>query len=94
MAKHSKLGTAFIENFQNVAQDVAEQEIVKCLQKISLLKEEMAADPKLSELKEMVKDLAGGYKSVIKVEKAKIDFFVEKIEEIQSGEVNPTSSAK
>lgn len=93
MAKNSKLGSAFVENFQNVAQDVAEQEIVKCLQKVSSVKEEMAADAKLNELKEMVKDLSGGYKSIIKVEKAKIDFFVERIEEIQKGEVNPTSGA-
>lgn len=93
MARHSKLGSAFVENFSNVAQDVAEQEIVKCLQKIGTVKEEMANDAKLNELKEMVKDLSGGYKSIIKVEKAKIDFFVERIEEIQSGEVNPTSGA-
>ena len=93
MASSSKLGSAFVENFQSVAQDVAEQEIVKCLQKIGAVKEEMAADPKLSELKEMVKDLSGGYKAIIKTQKLMIDFFVERIEEIQSGEVNPTSSA-
>lgn len=89
--RKSKLGSAFVENYQNVAQDVAEQEIVKCVQKIMSISEEMAADEKLAEMKQMVKALSDGYKSLIKVEKNKIDFFVEKIEEINKG-VNPTSS--
>lgn len=93
MAKRSKLGSVFVENFKDVSLDQAEQEIIKCLQKIGTIKEEMAADAKLAELKEQVKDLSGGYRSVIKVEKSKIDFFMERIQEIQTGAINPTSGA-
>lgn len=90
----SKLSEAFYEDFKNVNADVAQEEIVKCHNRIKELKVAMSEDVKLRDLKEAVKDLRGGYTSVINLEKAKIDFFVDKINEIDNNEVNPTSSLK
>ena len=85
------LSKSFLENHENVTEDVAGELIVKAEQKIKGIKEEKAADEKLKAAKEIAKDLNSAYNSAIRYEQAKIDFLLEKIGEIQSGDVNPSS---
>jgi hypothetical protein len=85
------LSKAFVENHENVTEDVAGELIVKAEQKIKEIREEKNADEKLKAAKEIAKDLNSAYNSAIKYEQAKIDFLLEKIGEIQSGDVNPSS---
>lgn len=87
------LSKSFVDNHENVSEDVAADLIVQCEQKMKSIKEERAADEKLAQAKQIVKDLNSGYGNAIKYEQAKIDFLVEKIELIKSGEVNPSSGA-
>ncbi len=88
----SILSKVFVESHAEINQDHAEHLIAKSELKIKGLKEERAADEKLMAAKQIVKDLNDGYNSAIKYEKAKIDFLLGKIEEIESDFVNPTSS--
>ena len=87
------LSKSFVDNHENVNQDVASDLIVKATQKIREIKEERAADGKLEQARQIVKDLNSAYTAAIKCEQAKIDFLLEKIQEIESGEVNPDSGA-
>ncbi len=87
------LSQSFVDNHENIDEDAAGSLIVKAEQQIKNLEEERASDEKLSAAKQIVKDLNSGYSSAIKYEKAKITFLLEKIEEIQSGAVNPSSGA-
>ena len=86
------LSKSFVDNHENVNEDTAIDLIVKAEQKIKAIEEERAADEKLSAAKQIVKDMNSAYTSAIKYEKAKISFLLEKIQEIQDGTVNPTSS--
>ena len=86
------LSKSFVDNHENVTEDVAADLIVRAEMKIKEIKEERAADGKLEQAKQIAKDLNGAYNSAIKYEQAKISFLLEKIEEIQSGDVNPSSS--
>lgn len=94
MANTQALNQSFIDNHEKVNEDEAGALIVKAEQKIKALEEERAADEKLAAAKQIVKDLNSAYTSAIKYEKAKITFLLEKIEEIQANEVNPTSSLR
>lgn len=87
----SILSKAFVENHASISQDEAEHLIAKSEQKIKALKEEQANDEKLIAAQQIVKDLKSGYSSVVKLERAKIDFLLGKIQEIEDGDVNPTS---
>jgi hypothetical protein len=86
------LSQSFVNNHENVSEDVAAELIVSAEQKIREIREERAADDKLAAAKQIVKDLNSAYTSAIKYEEAKIQFLLEKIEEIQTDSVNPTSS--
>ena len=88
----SKLPKEFVDQFKDISEDVAAEEIVKCAQKTKIIKQHMKDDDQLNELKEQVKALKGGYTTLINLEKAKIDFFLKKIQEIQDGTVNPNAS--
>ena len=87
------LSESFVENHSNVTEDEAQNLVVRSLQKIKGLEEERESDDKLAAARQVKKDLEAGYSSAIQYEKAKISFLLEKIEEIQAGEVNPTSGA-
>jgi hypothetical protein len=87
------LSKSFVDNHENVNEDVASDLIVKAEQKVKAIKEERVADEKLAQAKLIAKDLNSAYSSAIKYEQAKIDFLLEKIEEIQSGDINPSSGA-
>ena len=88
----SVLSKAFVENNANITPEEAEHLIAKAELKIKLLREEKTTDDKLNAAKQIVKELNEGYNSALKYEKAKIDFLLGKIEEVESGSVNPTSS--
>ena len=87
------LSKSFVDNHENVNEDLAGELIVKAEQKVKEIKEEKSADTKLAAAREIVKDLNSAYNSAIRYEQAKIDFLLEKITEIQSGQVNPSSGA-
>lgn len=86
------LSKSFVDNHEDVNADVAADLIVKAATKIRNLKEERGADERLAQAKQIVKDLNSAYTSAIKYEQAKIDFLIEKIQEIDNNEVNPNSS--
>ena len=87
------LSESFVENNKDISEDEAQHLVVRSLQKIKALEEEKASDDKLAAATQIKKDLEAGYGSAVKYEKAKISFLLEKIEEIQAGEVNPESGA-
>lgn len=93
MSDGKALSKSFVDNNQNVDEDFAGQEIVKANQKIKEIEEEREADEKLQAGKQIVKDINSAYTSAIKYERAKINFFLEKIKEIQDGDVNPTGNS-
>jgi hypothetical protein len=82
----------FVDNHEDVTEDVAASLIVKAEQKIDEIEELRQADDKLATARQIVKDLNGAYTASVKYERAKIRFLLEKINEIQSGEVNPSSA--
>lgn len=86
------LSKTFLEDNENISEDEAANLIVKAELTIKGLSEEMQADEHLSAAKQVVKDLTAGYSSAIKYEQAKIQYLLAKIEEIQEGSVNPSSS--
>lgn len=87
------LSQSFVDNHQEINEDEAAHLIVKSEQLVKSLLDEMKNDDKLNAAKQIVTDLRAGYTSAIKHENAKIDFLLGKIEEIQTGEVNPSSAA-
>jgi hypothetical protein len=86
------LSKSFVENHEDVNEDTATQLIVQAEQKIKEIEEERSADEKLAAAKQIVKDINSAYTSAIKYERAKINFLLEKIAEIQGGDVNPSSA--
>jgi len=87
------LSKSFVDNNENINEDFAGEQIVLAVQKVREIEQERDADEKLQAGKQIVKDINSAYTSAIKYERAKINFFLEKIAEIQDGEVNPSSGA-
>jgi len=85
------LSRSFVDNHEDVNEDKAGELIVSAELKIKDIEEERAADERLMAAKQIAKDLNSAYTSAIKYERAKIQFLLEKIQEIQGGEVNPSS---
>lgn len=87
------LSKSFVDNHEDINEDAAGALIVESTQKIKEIEQEREADEKLTAARQIVKDISSAYTSAIKYEKAKINFLLEKIEEIQGGDVNPSSGA-
>lgn len=87
------LSKSFLDNNENINEDFAGEHIVSATQKIREIEQERAADEKLTAVKQIAKDINSAYSSAIKYERAKINFFLEKIEEIQNGNVNSTGNS-
>lgn len=85
------LSETFVKDNDDINEDRAMELIVKAEIAIKELEEEKDQDDQLNAAKTVVKDLSAGYSSAIKYEKAKIQYLIAKIEEIQEG-VNPTAS--
>ena len=86
------LSQTFLEDNNEVNEDVAASLIVKAEQQIKALSDEMGEDEQLLAASQIKKDLESGYKTAIKYEQAKIQYLLAKIEEIQEGDVNPDAS--
>jgi len=93
MSDNKTLSKSFVDNHENVDEDTAGQLIVSATQIIREVEEERNADERLAAAKQIVKDINSAYTAKIKYERAKINFLLEKIQEIQGGEVNPSSGA-
>jgi len=94
MSENKKtLSKSFVDNHEDISEDAAGELIVSSTQKIKEIEQERDADEKLAAARQIVKDISSAYTSAVKYEKAKINFLLEKIEEIQGGEVNPSSEA-
>lgn len=89
----SKLNQSFVDNAEGLNEDEATALLVESEQKMRLIKEERNADEKLTAAKNIVKDLSAGYNSALNYEKSKINFLLDKIQEIQDGSVNLHSGA-
>lgn len=86
------LSKSFVDNHESIDEDTAGSLIIQAEQKIKEISEERSADERLAAAKQMVKDMNSAYTAAIKYERAKIEFLLEKINEIQSGDVNPSSA--
>ena len=87
------LSKSFVDNHEDINEDAAGTLIVEATKKIKEIEQERDADEKLVAAKQITKDISSAYTSAIKYERAKINFLLEKIQEIQDGEVNPSSGA-
>lgn len=87
------LSKSFVDNHENISEDAAGELIVSSVQKIKEIEQEREADEKLQAAKQIVKDINSAYTSAIKYERAKVNFLLEKIQEIQEGTINPSSGA-
>ena len=80
------LSNSFVENHESVSEDRALELIFECEAKIRDVREMRDNDDKLNAAKAIAKDLNAGYKSAIDYERAKIQFLLEKVEEIRGDE--------
>ncbi len=80
----SILSSSFVDSNDGVSEDEAIKAITEAEFVIKQLNTDKENDEKLEEAKNIVKDLNAGYTAAAKYEKAKIDFFLDKIESIRS----------
>ena len=80
------LSNSFQENHKDVGEDRAMELIYQAERSMKELRNERNQDDKLNAAKNIAKELAGGYTSALNYEKAKIQFLVERIEELQEYE--------
>ena len=80
------LSNSFVENHEDVSEDRALELIFDCETKMRDLRDDRNNDDKLNAAKAITKDLNAGYKSAIDYEKAKVQFLLEKVEEIREYE--------
>jgi len=78
------LSQAFLDNNSDLNEDDAAALVVKSELQIKALRTEMEADEKLAAAIQIAKDLTSGYKNAIKYEESKIQYLLEKIEEIRA----------
>lgn len=81
MAQQKLLSDTYVSDRINVSEDDAIKELVDCTMTIASTLREKKEDEQLESARSIVKDLSSGYNSVIKHEKAKIEFLLGKIEE-------------
>jgi polyhydroxyalkanoate synthesis regulator phasin len=81
--KKVALSNSFVENHKDVNESQALALIYDCEKQIAATKEEQSEDEQLKTAKEIVSDLNSGYKSVIDYERAKINFLMDKIENLR-----------
>lgn len=85
------LSKTFVENAESLSEDQIEHLITKASQKIKEIKFEKEADERLAAARQIVKDLGSSYKAAAQYEKARIDFLLEKLADLQGtpiGEAN------
>jgi hypothetical protein len=80
----SILSTAFVDSNEKTTEEEALKLVSDAEFVIRQLNKDKDEDEKLEEARSIVKDLGAGYSSAVKYEKAKIDFFLDKIEYIRA----------
>lgn len=80
------LSNSFQENHKDVSEDRAMELIYQAEKTIKHIREQRNQDDKLNAAKNIAKELGAGYTSALNYEKAKIQFLVERIEELQEYE--------
>lgn len=80
------LSKSFMDNAKDLNLDQASELLVEAEKKLRQIKEEKAADEQLAAAKAIVKDLSAGYNSAASYEKAKIQFLLDRIQEIEEAE--------
>lgn len=87
MAKGNKwekvLTESYVASKVDITETEAEKELITSEFAIKELLHEKEQDQQLTAAKEIVKDLNAGYSSAAKYEKAKIEFLLEKIENLR-----------
>jgi hypothetical protein len=96
MAKRINIGEAegqlnksFKETVDGMNEDEINELLVKSMQRIKSIKDDMEQDERLKAAKNITKDLSEGYSSARKYEQKRIDYLLSKLEEIQ--EDSPSS---
>jgi hypothetical protein len=77
------LTESYVASKADVSEGDAEKELITSEFAIKDLLHEKESDDQLTAAKEIVKDLNAGYSSAVKYEKAKIEFLLEKIENLR-----------
>lgn len=80
------LSNSFQENHKDIGEDRAMELIYQAEKTMKNLREERNQDDKLNAAKNIAKELGTGYTSALNYEKAKIQFLVERVEELQDYE--------
>ena len=75
------LPQSFITLHERISADEAKKELIKSEFNIKGEKEAMSEDDELKKAQDMVKELKAEYMNVIKLEQAKVAFFLDKIRE-------------
>ena len=82
------LTESYVASKADISETEAEKELISAEFAIKELMAEKENDTQLTAAKEIVKDLNAGYSSAAKYEKAKIEFLLEKIENIRIAKAN------
>lgn len=77
------LTESYVSSKVDISEGDAEKELITAEFAIKQLLHEKESDEQLTAAKEIVKDLNAGYSSAVKYEKAKIEFLLEKIENLR-----------
>lgn len=82
------LTESYVASKVDISETDAEKELITAEFAIKQLLHEKENDQQLTAAKEIVKDLNAGYSSAMKYEKAKIEFLLEKIENLRIAKKN------
>lgn len=82
------LTESYVASKIGISETDAEKELITAEFAVKEILNEKEGDNQLSAAKEIVKDLNAGYSSAIKYEKAKIEFLLEKIEDLRLAKKN------
>lgn len=82
------LNESYIASRTEISESEAEKELISAEFALKQLAYEKENHEQLQAAKEIVKDLNAGFSSAAKVEKAKIEFLLEKIENIRIAKAN------
>lgn len=92
MGKAKKiLSDAFVKNVEELSEDELLDQVINVENTVRDLVEEQNNDEQLRAAKEVVKDLNAGYTNAIKHEKAKLDYLINRINELRNTEIGENS---
>lgn len=92
MGKAKKiLSDAFVKNVDELSEDELLDQVISVENTVRELNEEQKNDEQLRAAKEVVKDLNAGYTNAMKHEKAKLDYLINRINELRNTEIGENS---